>query len=514
MRVLSKSKIIAFRQCPKRLWLELHRKELQQVSKSSETSFRVGHEVGAVARKIYDMEGKGVEVNAQRDGYGVAYTQTAELLAQRSGPIFEAGFRVPGATAFADVMLPVGGKKSTGWRMVEVKSSTSVKEYHQEDIAVQAQIARAAGIELKKVALATVDSSWVYPGGNDYQGLLVEHDMTEAAFARADEVEEWMAEAQRVAALPAEPAVKTGDHCREPFECEFCDYCHQGEKQPKYPLNWLPKLSAGKRGELEAQGMDDLRKVPDEMLNAVQRRVKMHTTENTVYFDAVGAAQDLAHASFPVYFMDFETIQQAVPIWKGTRPYQQIPFQFSLHRLDRKGQLKHSQFLDLSGSDPSEPFAAALVGACGSKGPIYTYNAGFETSRLKDLAKRFPKYAKALRAIIARVHDLLPVARDRYYHPSQHGSWSIKAVLPAAVPELSYDKLVGVKDGDMAMAAYAEAVQPKTTRARRREIQRQLSSYCWLDTYAMVRLWRFFSGRNDLELSDQRPNLTAIAVEI
>ena len=247
------------------------------------------------------------------------------------------------------------------------------------------------------------------------------------------------------------------------------------------------------KAHIEAHGLSELRDVPDGLLNEKQRRVKKVTLTGKVHFDQVSAARDLAQHKLPAYFMDFETIQFAVPIWKGTRPYQQIPFQFSVHRLARTGKLEQQAFLDLSGGDPSRAFAEALVGACGERGPIFVYNAGFEMARIRDLAQRFPRLAKALLALNERVVDLLPVAREHYYHPSQQGSWSIKAVLPAVCPDLNYGDLDGVQDGSMAMEAFLEAISPQTAAARKAEIEQQLLDYCALDTYAMVRLWAAFS---------------------
>jgi hypothetical protein len=280
-----------------------------------------------------------------------------------------------------------------------------------------------------------------------------------------------------------------------PFECGFCDHCHRGIVQPEHPLHWLPRFSGKKKEMLAEQGVDDLRWVPDDLLNEKQSRVKEHTLAKTVFFDAAGAAADLAPHGFPAYFLDFESIQLAVPIWKGTRPYQQITFQFSLHTLTESGPLAHTAFLDITGEDPSEPFAKALLATCGESGPVFVYNAAFEKSRIRELAERYPDLARPLLAINARVVDLLPIARNRYYHPSQQGSWSIKAVLPAAIPELSYEQLDGVQDGYAAMEAFIEAIQPTTTPERKAELERQLLAYCRLDTLAMVRLWEFFSGR-------------------
>jgi hypothetical protein len=245
---------------------------------------------------------------------------------------------------------------------------------------------------------------------------------------------------------------------------------------------------------VETKALTELSQVPDALLNDKQQRIKQVTLSGKRFFDKTAAARALAAYKLPAYFMDFETIQFAVPIWKGTRPYQQIPFQFSVHRLSRTGALAHESFLDLSGKDPSLAFAKALLEACGTQGPVFSYNAGFEVSRIRDLSARFPRIAQGLNALAERVVDLLPVARDHYYHPAQEGSWSIKAVLPTLCPELNYGALEGVQDGSMAMDAFMEALDPATPRERKAEIERQLIAYCALDTLALVRLWSAFSG--------------------
>lgn len=494
MRTLSKSKLLAYRQCPKRLWLEVHHPDLREDSAATQASFSVGHQVGDIAQRLYDPKDNGVLIDPQAEGFDAIFDRTRELL-QSAQPIFEAGFRAEGALALADVMLPVRKGGKLAWRMVEVKSSTSVKDYHRDDAAIQSLIARSSGVPLTGIALAHIDSSWVYPGNGDYSGLLVENDLTDEAFARGDEVRGWIAEAQRIVAKKREPRQSTSKHCGNPYECGFLPYCQSQEAQAQQPIEWLPgRLSNGLQAHIEAHGLTELRDVPDALLNDKQQRVKAVTLSGEVYFDQQAAALALAVHKLPAYFLDFETIQFAVPIWKGTRPYQQIPFQFSLHRLSRTGKLEQHAFLDLSGADPSKAFAEALIAACGDRGPIFVYNAGFETSRIRELSERFPRLANPLLALNERVVDLLPVARDHYYHPSQQGSWSIKAVLPALCPELSYGDLDGVQDGGMAMDAFLEALAPQTNKARKGEIEQQLLAYCALDTYAMVRLWSIFSG--------------------
>ena len=502
MSSLSKSKLMAYRQCPRRLWLEVHRSDLREDSAAVEGSFEVGHEVGAKARQLYDVSGLGTTVNIEAEGFAAALARSVELIAAAKHPVFEAGFQAGGALAFADVMIPRVKDGETLWHMVEVKSSASIKEHHLDDLAVQAHVARSAGVNLGSVALAHVDSTWTYPGGSDYRGLLKENDLTAETFARTDEVKAWIADAHAVVGQPAEPKKEIGSHCSAPFACGFHGYCSQGIVEPEHPLEYLPRFRAAKREALASQGIVELRDVSDDLLSPLQLRVKEHTLTGTTFFDKAGAAAALAPHGLPAYFLDFESAQLAVPRWKGTRPYQQIVFQFSLHTLSADRLLAHTAFLDLSGNDPTEPFAVALIAACCDNGPVFVYNATFEKTRVRELAVRYPKLAKPLLAINRRMVDLCPVARDHYYHPSQGGSWSIKKVLPAAVPDLSYGQLEGVQDGGAAMEAFLEAIHSASSPERRAEIERQLLAYCRLDTFAMVRLWQFFNGRDETPLSD------------
>lgn len=495
MPTLSKSKIIAFRQCPKRMWLEIHRKDLKEDSAATQASYQVGHEIGDVARRIYDASGNAILIDVNTEGFGNALKRSAELLKKSPQPIFEAGFKSEDTVAFADVMVP-DAEDSASWKMIEVKSSTSVKEYHLDDVSVQAFLARSMGIPIASVAVAHVDSSWVYPGGGNYQGLLVENDLTEETISRSQEVQTWIREAHKVAIQKTEPQMETGDHCYSPFECGFCQYCNRDKVAPELPIDWLPRLSPSQRLRLEELKVDDLRHVPPDLLNEKQTRVREHTLKDSVFFDRRGANAALKDAGFPALFLDFETINLAVPIWKGTRPYQQIPFQFSLHTVTEDFRVEHREFLDLSAADPSLAFAEAVIEACETSGPIFVYNAAFEKSILNGLAQRLPDFAPALENMIHRIVDLLPIAKECFYHPSQCGSWSIKAVLPAAVPELSYAQLDGVKDGGMAMIAFREAIHSQTTPVRREQIRQELLAYCRLDTLAMVGLWRFFLGLN------------------
>ncbi len=495
-RPLSKSKLVAFRQCAKRLWLEVHRPELRQDSGTSLAAFRTGHQVGEIAQRLYDPHGLGEIIDFKTEGLPGALERTRSLL-QSGRPLFEAGFAAEGALAFADVMLPHQSNGLNGWRMVEVKSSTSVKAYQQDDVAIQSFVARASGVTLHCVSVAHIDSAWVYPGGGDYRGLLTEVDVSEQAFARTPEVRAWIAEAQVAAASAQPPEIGMGRHCTQPFDCGFATHCAAGRPPPEFPLAWLPGAqSKGLRDYIDQHRADDMRDVPESLLNAMQRRVRDATLAGIAYFDAAGAAAKLRDYSLPAYFMDFETIQFGVPRWAGTRPFQMLPFQFSVHRLSHDGQLTSEGFLDLSGDDPSEAFAMALIEVCHQPLPVFVYNASFEGGRLDELAQRFVHLRDPLLDIRRRMVDLYPIARQHYYHPACEGSWSIKKLLPNIAPHLDYAALSGVQDGGLAMQAYLEAIDPLTPSERKEKIKQQLTAYCVLDTLAMVEIWKYFTEKS------------------
>jgi hypothetical protein len=478
--------------------LEIHRKELEEESAATQSAFDMGDRVGEISQSLYDPRGKGVFFDRYTGSFESVFTETQDYLSSNV-PLFEAGFRGNGALAFADVLLPVGRGAKKTWRMVEVKSNASVKPIHKEDVAIQVFVARAAGLKLQSVSLAHVDTDWVYPGGEEYTGLLKEVDLTDEAMAMQEDVSAWVANAQTVAAKRTEPKAAMGTQCNKPYACAFQAYCAGKGPAQKFPVDVLPgHKSRALKALVEDQGVSDLREIPDEVLNARQLRVKKHTILGKRYFDKKGAAEALSACGMPLLFLDFEAINPAVPLWKGTSPYQVIPFQFSAHRVDRNGNLTHQEFLDLSGKDPSRKLAQALIDACGARGTIFAYSP-FEKTVIKDLVRRFPKEAAALQSIESRLVDLLPIVQDHYYDPAQCGSWSIKAVLPTISKDLRYSDLEGVQDGVLAMQAYQEAIHTATTASRKVDLRRMLLNYCKTDTLAMVRLWQFLIGRSDLK---------------
>jgi len=492
-RTFSKSKLLAFLQCRKRLWLEVHRPELRDDS-GAMGYFKTGYTVGDLARRLFDPEGQGELISIEKMGWETAFERTREWMNEGIHPLFEGVFSAGGGLALADVMLPVREGGKLFWDLIEVKSTTQVKDYHRDDAAIQAALIRREGWPLRKIMVAVLDREFVYPGGGDYEGIFRLEDLTDEVATREAEVWEWIAQAQLTAAEPVAPAIAVGRHCSDPFDCPFIDHCSPKEGLPRNPLSILPRFSFQRRDILEEMGITEVERVPDTELNELQLRVKEATLQNRFYWDREGSRAALEPIDQETRFLDFETIAFAIPIWAGTRPYQQVPFQFSLHTRDEQGSLQHTDFLDLSGEDPRPALVKALVEGCGESGRIYVYHAPFERRILEELARDFPEWSEGLLSIAGQLVDLCPIARSCYYHPSQRGSWSLKAVLPALCPELSYDSLEGVHHGGEAMEVFAAAIAADTSPEERRTMDRQLREYCKLDTLATVRIWEKFAG--------------------
>ena len=478
---LSKTKLNAFRQCDRRLWLEVHKPDLAQASDSTHATFATGHEVGALAQAEYP---RGLLISPDNNLHD-ALAQTAAALGRRK-PMFEATFKHDGLLIRADLMLPV----AKGWHMVEVKSSGSAKAYHIHDVATQVWVAQADGAEIHKASIRHINTEFVLRRNGDYDGLLIDDDVSDQVALNLPLIPETLALA-RATLQSIEPSTLPGEHCTTPFDCPFQAHCGNGiAKPPKYPVSLLP----GSDGKALAQrlleeGHQDLRKVPTaRFTKPLFQRIHAATKTGKPFRDAVAAQTETSSWTWPRYFLDFETIGFAVPKWVGTHPFEQVPFQFSCHVQKRSGAISHSGFLDLSGNDPARACAEALVAALGKRGSIITYNAGFERGCIRRLAAAFADLRPALTQIESRIVDLLPVVRKSWYHRDMLGSYSIKAVLPTMVPDLRYDALDGVRNGGDAQLSYLAATQANTSTERKGAIQRELEAYCSLDTLAMVKM--------------------------
>jgi len=483
---LSKSRITAFEQCPRKLWLSVHRPELAIVDAGSQMRFAAGYETGAVACALHP---DGVMVEAEPD-LMAAIARTRELLEGRHDQaIFEATFSHDGVLVRVDIMEP---DDQGSWGVAEVKSSTGVKDYHVGDLATQVWVMTQYGVRISSAAIRHIDNRFVLARPGDYVGLFHDVDLLAATAQIAADRGDIVAAARKTLEGP-EPNIARGDHCSSPFACEFAAHCGSSEPEPpEWPVALLPTTGKAVARTWAEKGVYDLTAIEDGALGTpIHNRIHRATVSGETYHDLDGAVAATAGWTFPRAYLDFETIAFAVPRWVGTRPYQQVPFQFSCHIEMSDGTMVHHEFLSTDGSDPRRACAEALVRCChqGVAGSVIAYNASFERRCILDLADVFPDLSEALRDIASRLVDLLPVTRANYYHRDQRGSWSIKTVLPTVAAELDYGTLE-VKDGGSAQQAYLEAIALPASDMRRLAIAGALLAYCKRDTEAMVVLLR------------------------
>jgi hypothetical protein len=480
MYPLSKSKLMSSLQCAKRLYLEVHQPDLADVGKEVTARFAVGHSVGEAARALYP-EGRLI---GHGDNSSVALQETQAALAVDGDLLlFEPAFRHGGVLVRADLLFRRGDR----YRLVEVKATTSVQDHHLQDAAIQAWVIDGAGCPVDAVSIAHIDNTFIYPGGQDYRGLFKSVDVTEQVAELRAQAPGLALRCQQVLAGPL-PEISVGKQCNDPYACPFLAYCDRDA--PEYPLSILGRHWRLKE-RLMIEGYRDVREVPESAIgDGRARRVWDATLTGRPSVDP-DAAVFLKDLEYPRYYLDFETISFAVPIWVGTRPYEQLPFQWSCSVEEEDGSVTHRDFLDTSGDAPMRPCAEALITALGTEGPVFAYT-GFEGRILRETAARYADLAPALNAIARRIIDLHGIANAYYYHPAQKGSWSLKAVLPTIAPEMDYENLTDVADGSGAQLAYLEVIAPETSAARKDELTRALHVYCRRDTEGMVRIARFF----------------------
>jgi len=484
---LSKSRVISAWQCQKKLYLEKNRPELAEVTARTESLFATGHQVGAIAQEIYgNPDAVAIPFNRRMN---LMVEQTKRLIdANERVPIFEATFQHEGVLVRVDVLLP----DIVGWRAIEVKASTSVKDYHVLDCAIQDWVMRHLDVPVTSISLAHIDNLFVYPGDHRYDGILTEVDLTDEVRAVQPTVETLVNRAREAIADPM-PNVMVGTHCHKPYDCPFVKFCWPTDSE--YPVAGLGG-SKSKLGEYVASGYTDIRDVPAASIKAETQRRIHRVTQSGEAEILSGARKALTDLAYPRYYLDFETIAPAIPFWPGTRPYAAVPVQWSCHIDDGNGDgsyktMRHEEFLDLSGDPPMRALAEHMIQCLGVSGPVIMYTS-YEERVIVGLADMFPELAEDLLKITHRLFDLHPVVKANYYHPRMLGSWSIKAVLPTIAPDLDYANLEGIKEGTGASEGYIEAISPAVTEARKAQLEEQLLRYCRFDTEAMAEIVRVF----------------------
>lgn len=486
MAWLTKSRFLSGLQCHKRLWFEIHQPLTEMVEPS--ISILQGRVFDEVVQQLHPGA-----VISRDDGMPAAIAETAKVLAKGAkapSTLYQAAFRAGDLAVITDILRRDGAH----FELIEVKASTAVKDTHIPDAAFQALVLQRARIPVGKVFVGHVNNQFVLQRRGDYDGILVEANVSDAVQAYQQTAAERAIELQEIMRSRSTPSISVGPHCLEPYECPFLARCTAAEPPaPEFPVDLLPR--GGKTVEaLRADGIRDLRDAPLEQLTKeMHLRVYEATRSGLPFFDRIATA-DLRALPHPFAYLDFETISFSVPEIIGTRPYEQLPFQWSVHVEDAAGDIRHAEYLAIESFGDFEAMARALIAALPSSGPIFAYNASFEGRVLEFLADHVSSAGDALRSLAERLIDLLPVTRNAYYHRDMRGSWSIKSVIPTIAADLDYEHLDEVQEGDAAQLAFLELRSPTVSPERASVLRSALLRYCAHDTWVMVILRRFLCG--------------------
>lgn len=474
---ISKSKYMNGLQCSRLLWFVVNSpEELPEIEEDKQFIFDQGHEVGDYAKKFFP---KGIEVPHDRN-----FIEATKQFVSQGDTIFEGAFSCKGTFAKVDILKPVNKDE---WDIIEAKSSTQIKDEHIEDVAFQRFVVEGAGLKVRQCHQIYVNNEYVRDGDIDPRGFLSEEDITDQVAEKLGHVKDNIIKMQKVIALEKPPAMTIGPQCSTPYDCPLSEKCWSF--LPEHNVTELYYFGQ-KKYEMLNKDILSIKDLPSEVKLSDKQRIQIAAIKSgEPFIDKESIKRFLKGLEYPVYCLDFETLGVAVPPFDKARPYQKIPFQFSIHVIQKKdSDVESHSFL----ADGRKNFAAELIKALkviGSTGTVLAYNMSFEKQVLKALAELSPKDAHWLESISDRLRDLIePFRAFSYYHPDQHGSCSLKAVLPALTGK-SY-KEMEIGEGGMASLKYYLTHFRDAAKEEKEKVRNALLKYCKLDTEGMVDILR------------------------
>jgi hypothetical protein len=477
---LSKSRFIRGLQCHKSLWLYQYKPELRTLpDEALQAIFDAGTDVGLLAQKLFPG---GIAIDFEDSSFPEKIEKTKALMERGVKTIYEATFQYDGVLVMVDILH----KGKHGWEVYEAKSTTQVKDVHLPDLAIQYYVLTGCGLPISKASLVHINNEYVRQGELDIRRLFVMARMTETVIEYQKQVKKDLTAMKKMLG-GACPAIKIGPQCSDPYDCDFMEHCWSHVPEPSV-FN-ISRLRPYAKFELYHMGIVKFKDIPEDYpLNTSQRMQVEAELTGKKFINKHGIEEFLKSLRYPLFFLDFETYKSAIPPFDGLRPYENIPFQYSLHYQEQESSKpQHSGFLAEEGTDPREEIARRLAEEIPSKACVIVWNMGFEKAVIRKLAEQFPAYSRRLMNIHDNIIDLMvPFQKKHYYTKEMNGSYSIKAVLPALVPELSYEDLE-ISDGDTASNRYATLHLVKD-REEVKRIRKALLEYCRLDTLAMVKI--------------------------
>jgi hypothetical protein len=473
--MLSKSRYLNGLQCPRYIWIQFHEPErIPETDPVTQYIFDQGHEVGYLAKTLFPGG-----ISVPQDSFRGNIEKTKELLVERK-PLFEAGILVGKLYSRVDILSPDG---EDGWAIYEVKSSTSVKDVHIDDVAFQRYCCTQSGLSISNCYLVLINNQYVRDGEIAPEGLFNIHNITDKVKEASVGIQGRIDGILDVINQESCPEMKIGPHCRDPYECPLTD-CW--DHLPEH--NVFSLYRGGKKSfAIYNSGITTIREITDDYrLNGKQLIQQAAVISGEPHIDREAIRAFLSSLEYPIYYLDFETIGPAIPLFDRVRPYQDVPFQFSLHVVkDEKSEPVHYSYLTSGTGDPRPGLLVELQKVLGNSGSIVAYNKGFEEGCLRDMAAAFSEYSDWIDQVCKRLIDLLePFSKFHYYHPAQKGSASLKAVMPAITGK-GYDDL-DISDGQVASIAFLAAIYGETPEEDRANVMSNLEEYCGADTEGMI----------------------------
>jgi Domain of unknown function(DUF2779) len=481
----TKSDFIRFLQCPRYAWLWKHRPDLRGEFGEGGRFAAQGREVEGWARKLFP---RGREVKG-RDSEG--YLETQRLMDKGAKVLYQATALTPMLYAKSDILVRDGKQ----WRLYEVKSSATIKEDYLADIYFQSLAFESAGIPLASIHLVLINGNYVFKKSQGIQPgqLFTVHDLTSELHGMELRWKGLIEVAQKVLASAKPPKVLVLNRSlKHELSPEMLAEYWKGV--PEFSVYRIAHITREQLLDLLGRGILDMRDVPEGYFTSERQSRQVRITQRKeIFVDHAKLKEELRKLKYPLYFLDYETLMPAIPMFDGHRPHQTIPFQYSLHVVDAPGaEPRHFDYLHTRRTDPSSSLLCSLKKHIGGTGSVLAWNAPFEKSCNQGMALRNPQYAEFLNGVNARLYDLALIFKDTYVDYRFKGSLSIKNVLPVMAPELSYTALK-VRNGEMAIQSITELIG--RTLFGRSKIIRQLKDYCSLDTLAMVRIFEALRKR-------------------
>lgn len=485
---LSKSEYMMFLKQPAWLWLKKHDKsKLPEIDPNMQAVFDTGHLFEKYAEQLFPNS-----VYLGFNDYSEYETlpkRTLQALMNGTKTIFQGRFALEHVTCIVDVLDRVEGNT---FDIYEIKSSTSVKIDHEHDLAFQIVVLEQAGLQIRHAGVILVNNKYIRKGKIDVKAITKITDVTEATRDLVDETKADIQEALKIIQSSTPPSMSPRFVRFGPLDEWLAIYKAMHTNLDPHSIYNLATLKPQLVGELEDLGITHIKDIPDIIKLSEKQRLQVHTTRsNQRVIDKTKISNFLKNLHYPLYFLDYETLSSVIPPFDGIKPYQQVPFQYSLHILENPdAELKHTEFLHRENSNPGLPLLQKLKEDIGDEGTVLVWYEKFEKSRNKELGEMFPEYTEFMQKVNSRVVDLMiPFSQGWFVDKDFFGSASIKKVLPVLVSEFSYKKL-NIQEGATAQRLWMETVLDGKNSDTKEKIMSDLIAYCKLDTLAMVQLFK------------------------